>query len=398
MKKKEASNDTRRYHWSALKGKDVAGSHSVWNANEEPLGVDLSNLKHLFANKPNPAASSAVDSAAESKDRLVTLINPKRANNIAIALSRFKAKNVAAAILACDTTDLDLEAWVFLSRCLPEEEEAKLVASYAGDPARLGRAESFFLNVRHIRRLRQRVTSMILVLQFPSQADELEGEVGLLRSACEDLSTSTRFPRLLRLVLDIGNFLNAGSNMGQAAGFRLDALPKLQDTRSTADAKVSLLDYLAQVVLTTVPDVAHFREDLAKCDQARRLNTDLMAAQAASMEKSVAALEEELALFQPSGEGDGFPDKVSASLAAMRERVTSLSEALRAARELFSTTVAFYGDDAKEATCESFFGILSTFSKAFKAAEEKHLAQNKKKASAAPPAKREPEQRAQTAN
>ena len=42
---------------------------------------------------------------------------------------------------------------------------------------------------------------------------------------------SAMFRRALRLVVDAGNFMNHGSRLGGAVGFRLRSLPKLQDTK-----------------------------------------------------------------------------------------------------------------------------------------------------------------------
>ncbi len=49
--------------------------------------------------------------------------------------------------------------------------------------------------------------------------------------AIEQLRASRMFRRALRLALSAGNFLNHGSRLGNAIGFRLKTLPKLQDTK-----------------------------------------------------------------------------------------------------------------------------------------------------------------------
>ena len=59
-------------------------------------------------------------------------------------------------------------------------------------------------------------------------------------AAIRQMRGSDLFKRTLHAVLAAGNFLNHGSRLGGALGFRLKALPKLADTKS-ADAKTSLL-------------------------------------------------------------------------------------------------------------------------------------------------------------
>ncbi|GAX85539.1 hypothetical protein CEUSTIGMA_g12955.t1 [Chlamydomonas eustigma] len=56
------------------------------------------------------------------------------------------------------------------------------------------------------------------------------------------------FRRCLRAALDAGNFLNHGSRLGSAVGFRLKNLPKLADTKA-ADGKTTLLQVIAAEVM-----------------------------------------------------------------------------------------------------------------------------------------------------
>lgn len=58
--------------------------------------------------------------------------------------------------------------------------------------------------------------------------------------AIKQMRTSRVFHRCLRAAVDAGNFLNHGSRLGSAVGFRLKNLPKLADTRA-GDGKTTLL-------------------------------------------------------------------------------------------------------------------------------------------------------------
>jgi Formin Homology 2 Domain len=59
-------------------------------------------------------------------------------------------------------------------------------------------------------------------------------------AACEQLQRSPAMRTLLSATLAAGNFLNHGSRLGNAPGFRLKGLNKLHDARST-DGKATLL-------------------------------------------------------------------------------------------------------------------------------------------------------------
>ena len=65
-----------------------------------------------------------------------------------------------------------------------------------------------------------------------------------LRSIQLKPSTNS-FRKLLEIVLALGNFMNRG-NRGNASGFKLNSLSKLQDTKAV-DQKSSLVHYLVQL-------------------------------------------------------------------------------------------------------------------------------------------------------
>lgn len=58
--------------------------------------------------------------------------------------------------------------------------------------------------------------------------------------ACAQLRSSQTFEDALLIVLAAGNFLNYGTRSGAAAGFRLNTLTKIFDTRS-CDGKFNIL-------------------------------------------------------------------------------------------------------------------------------------------------------------
>lgn len=62
-------------------------------------------------------------------------------------------------------------------------------------------------------------------------------------SACKELQSSATFKQLLAATLAVGNFLNHGSRLGNAPGFRLKGLNKLHDSRST-DGKSTMLQVI----------------------------------------------------------------------------------------------------------------------------------------------------------
>ena len=79
-----------------------------------------------------------------------------------------------------------------------------------------------------------------------------------LRTACRQVVTSDDLAMLLKAVLDLGNVLNSGTTRGGAIGFKLGALLRLTDMKSS-DRKTSALKYvLAQLEAQRGVDVVAF--------------------------------------------------------------------------------------------------------------------------------------------
>jgi hypothetical protein len=72
-----------------------------------------------------------------------------------------------------------------------------------------------------------------------------EQDVDAVLAACDEVKKSTKFKKVLEVVLALGNYLNGGSFRGAAYGFKLDALNKLRYVATPAcsgcGARVRLL-------------------------------------------------------------------------------------------------------------------------------------------------------------
>eukprot|EP01083_Nonionella_stella_P243078 847321_1 len=78
-----------------------------------------------------------------------------------------------------------------------------------------------------------------------------------LHALCVALQNDTKLPKILELVLCIGNFLNDGHRkLGNAKGFALTALHHMKFLRSNQDQKYSLLLYLVDLVNAYYPELS----------------------------------------------------------------------------------------------------------------------------------------------
>lgn len=79
-----------------------------------------------------------------------------------------------------------------------------------------------------IPRLPTRLRTFLLKFEAPQQLADATSVLEHHQKAQEELRTCQLFASVLRHGLAIGNFLNYGTRLGAAAGFRLKSLCKLQ--------------------------------------------------------------------------------------------------------------------------------------------------------------------------
>eukprot|EP00891_Asterochloris_glomerata_P002244 jgi/Astpho2/2244/fgenesh1_pg.00040_%23_71_t len=218
--------------------------------------------------------------------RKLAVLELKRAENIGIRMSRLRVpwQQVEQAIIRLDPAVFhSLEDVETVLQCVPTEDEQKLLQSYVqsggkaealstaelfcldlmkgGTAEVLSTAEVFCLDLMKVPRVLQRLTTFAARFETSTQLGDAEAVLRQHLAAQAELRASPCFAAALQLALAIGNFMNWGTRLGQAAGFRLKNLPKLQDTRSL-DGKMNLLLYIAHQLSARQPPHAILAEEV----------------------------------------------------------------------------------------------------------------------------------------
>lgn len=125
-----------------------------------------------------------------------------------------------------------------------------------------------------IPRFAERLSCMIYRRRFEMDLEELKPEINLLRGAHNELRSSMPFRRVLSTVLALGNALNGGTFRGSAAGFQLEALLRLKDTKTSGPAAPgkppTLLHYLVKLLERDDPALLDFADDMVHLEAASR--------------------------------------------------------------------------------------------------------------------------------
>lgn len=110
---------------------------------------------------------------------------------------------------------------------------------------------------------------MLFKLKFKETLQEIKKDLVSYTMACEEVRHSEKFALIIKLVLSIGNFMNAGSHNARAIGFEISFLPKLVSTK-TIDNKSTLLHFISAKMEEKYPDSMKFYEDLLHLDKAAK--------------------------------------------------------------------------------------------------------------------------------
>ncbi|KAI8801136.1 hypothetical protein BJ742DRAFT_39650 [Cladochytrium replicatum] len=198
----------------------------------------------------SPSLGQRAKEQKAASPQTISIIDGKKAQNIMIMLERHKRGSIADIRRAVYTVDEETLTEPVVKQLIgfyPSKEEAAALKTHAGNPRVLRPAERFLLELLHIDSCEQRLQGILFKVSFAERSSQLERDGTALLSGLECVLQSEKFPRLLKIILALGNFINTGTNRGQVKGFRVDSINKLGDTK-TSDGTSSLLHFVCGFV------------------------------------------------------------------------------------------------------------------------------------------------------
>lgn len=238
--------------WSKIDDKKI--DDTIWDKkiNDESVAIDVKELEALFCAvtppKPEKEAGAGGAGAKPAKAQVITLLDPRRSNNCSIMLSRFGKmpySDIAKAVKTLDESVLTAENVSAMKQFVPTSEEIEILKEYTGDKAQLGKAERYFLQIMTVPKLASRLSALHTKLSFQAKYESAKESLDVLVGAVKQIRDSKLLPRMMELVLAIGNYLNGGTFRGGAYGFKLDTLVKMGEVKGV-DPKLTMMHYLAQ--------------------------------------------------------------------------------------------------------------------------------------------------------
>ncbi|XP_021930222.1 formin-like protein 5, partial [Zootermopsis nevadensis] len=251
----------------------------VWTGVEtlpKPERLDLQQLEELFCQKSGDSSKRPVSApVARPISVELNLLDSKRSLAVNICLRQIKGRGsaVVKAVQDASSRELGTEKLRGLQRLLPDRHELELLSAHANEAERFGEAEKYFYELSKVPGYGLRVEAMLQREEFPTRLEELRPQLRGLVNMCDQLIKDTSLREFLTLVLQIGNCLNAGSYAGSAAGFKLNTLPKLLDTRANKP-RMTFLHFVVQVAERNNRDALVFIKDLSNINDICKISVD----------------------------------------------------------------------------------------------------------------------------
>ncbi|XP_055894126.1 inverted formin-2-like isoform X1 [Biomphalaria glabrata] len=263
----EPNCQMKHFIWNKVPALQI-NKNSIWgdvSCMDGGIQIEYNKLEELFCAKMSKEEAKTDDKVtkAHASPNEISLLDPKRSMNVNIFLKQFRKNNAAIVdlIRKGEARNIGVEKLKGLIKILPLMDEAEMIQNYDGDADKLGNAEKFFMQLISVPCYKLRLELMLLKSDFQNQLSSVRSNLLLLSGICRRLYNNTALKKFLRLVLIAGNFINKGSNAGDAVGFKICSLNKLILTKSN-DPKLSLLHVLVQEAEAKDKDALAFTDDL----------------------------------------------------------------------------------------------------------------------------------------
>jgi hypothetical protein len=346
------------------------------------IQLETEELDKLFTVEKS---SAIVTQPKEASNELISLIDSKRAYNISIQLSSLRMPVIAIkdCVVTMDAKKMTVQQIGVLRSVAPTLEEVKLINTFDGDVKLLAKPEKFFMDMRVIPLLADRLDCWTFKLRFSIELDMLQPEIECMNNAAVEMQKSQKLFQFLTIVLAVSNYLNAKSRYKQTYGFKLSSLNKLKDTKSS-DNKTSLLVYLIEYIERHHPNVLEFYEDLPNVYKATRVSLSTIKETISSIEASHDLLGQTIKKYETFGaeqlpHQDKFLPEMKPFSAKVAREMKIVHQKLETSIKSIEALIDLYNEDKSiSQKPEDFFIMISTFLETYKKTR-KDIQEKKKK-------------------
>jgi len=229
------------------------------------------------------------------------------------------------------------------------------------DPNMLGAAEQFMWVFGKVPQLADRLKCFKYMVDFEPKKIDLKPDIDTLDKVSAFVKNDKRIAKILEIILHVGNFLNAGNRrLGQAAGFDLETLTKLNDTKTT-DNKLTILEVIVEMIKDQNPELLKFdKSELELIDEGARVSLQTLEGDLKNLRKNFDSTAQLAPTINPVTD-DKFPQRYKDFEEKAKVDLETMEKDFSDANAKYETVVLAFGEDPKKMGPEEFFLVWKTF-------------------------------------
>ena len=152
-------------------------------------------------------------------------------------------EEIARAVATLDDAAMDEESVGYMIKYLPTSDEVESVRLYDGDPDRLGKAERYFRALVAVPGYESKLRALQFKQGFRAAVSQIREWTRVVECASRELRGSARMGRLMALVLNLGNALNANRGVARADSRSRPCPNSSTRVRSTAPPRCYIISW-----------------------------------------------------------------------------------------------------------------------------------------------------------
>ncbi|DAZ99840.1 TPA: hypothetical protein N0F65_008583 [Lagenidium giganteum] len=410
IKLKRAESIRKKIHWQVKRHESIdAHRDSLWGGSvfddtlsqvqvsrESKEGLEKLFVKTISEKPERPSKKTSAKGNAFQKKQLITLIDMKKSQNIAITLARIKLThaelkhellNMNPMVLSSAQLQALIDMW-------PDQQEQVAIDNYHGDVELLGAAEKFLVETRNIPRFKEKLRCLIFKQEFPNRVHELRESITLVIRGVNQVICSQALKQLFIYILQIGNLLNFGleaENTSDIGGFSLGSLVKLSQTKAFVGG-ITFLQYVVQSVERDCPSLSHFHKEISLVSRCSKVSLGMLTTEKKTLEAGMKSLVHE-AQAVSSNETDieaqlassilrNFAYEVEQNL----EAIQSLLDQMEQSKQKF---LQYFEEEETSEQLDELLGYIANFVQEYRHEHEKYVTKKAEEEKAANDEKRQ---------
>jgi len=293
-------------------------------------------------------------------------------------------EDIKNAIYMLDKDILNSENLNKLMDNLPDEEDIKTITRYLEESKdtidKLERPEQFLYTVSQIPHFKKRLETFQYVANFDQKISELDDNLTLVKNATMDIKQNgNNFNKLIQIVWGFGNYINSGTNKGNAPGFQLRSLLRLKETKSS-ESKYTLLHHIVKHVEAYHKEVLDWVNDFNSSKYASKVSLQSIKDDVVELEKGLDDSEKKIPeVGHSSYKYDVFDSRMPDQIIKCREKFEDFKEKIKILDTDFAEIIILYGL-TPQTKPEELFSLIDSFMNDFNDAKKDNAKnENKKK-------------------